>query len=92
MKTQVNAGNYKQLKLQCYVCEYNGHIAIDCPEFKSTFEGNIKTYFEKTRLQSNLINIYPYPLEIELIKPLTTPSQVEMANMRSEQSTPSKND
>jgi hypothetical protein len=48
----VNANNYKYLKLQCYVCEGSDHISIDCPDFKTTFEGNIKTYFEKTRNQS----------------------------------------
>jgi hypothetical protein len=49
IKTTINAGNYKYLKLQCYICESHDHISIDCPDFKSRFEGNIKTYFEKIR-------------------------------------------
>lgn len=51
IKNSVNIGNYKYLKLQCYVCDSSDHISIDCPEFKASFEGNIKTYFEKTRNQ-----------------------------------------
>lgn len=49
IKTSVDAGNYKHLRLVCYVCEGSDHISIDCSEFKESFEGNIKTYFEKTR-------------------------------------------
>ena len=49
IKTSVNKNNYKMLKLKCYVCDGHDHISIDCKDFKSQFEGNIKTYFEKTR-------------------------------------------
>jgi len=52
IKNSVNSGKYKLLKLKCYVCEGSDHISIDCSEFKNSFEGNIKTYFEKTRLTS----------------------------------------
>lgn len=49
IKNSVNIGNYKYLKLTCYVCDSSDHISVDCSEFKTSFEGNIKTYFEKTR-------------------------------------------
>lgn len=52
IKKEVIEENYKSLKLQCYVCDGTDHISIKCPEFKTSFEGNIKTYFEKTRYQS----------------------------------------
>jgi|LauGreDrversion4_2_1035121.scaffolds.fasta_scaffold57967_3 hypothetical protein len=51
IKDAISKGIYKYLKLQCYVCENNDHISVECPEFKSSgFEGNIKAYFEKTKL------------------------------------------
>jgi hypothetical protein len=35
------------------VCENNDHFSVECPEFKASgFEGNIKAYFEKTKIQS----------------------------------------
>ena len=58
IKNSVIIGNYKYLKLQCYVCEGSDHISIDCPNFKKSFEGNIRTYFEKTRQSKYLFWIY----------------------------------
>lgn len=45
----MDKGVYKKLRLVCYVCESSDHISVNCAQFKTTFEGNIKTYFEKTR-------------------------------------------
>lgn len=63
IKSSVNTGNYKCLKLVCYVCEGNDHISIDCPEFRTSFEGNIKTYFEKTRNNQRKIAVEPVELQ-----------------------------
>jgi hypothetical protein len=34
------------------LCQSDSHIAIECSEFKSKYEGNIKAYFEKTKILS----------------------------------------
>lgn len=58
IKNSVNIGNYKYLKLQCYVCDDNDHISIDCPNFKENYEGNIKIYFEKILASNEISRFY----------------------------------
>eukprot|EP00347_Sterkiella_histriomuscorum_P010994 403374152 len=43
--------DFRQLKIRCYICYTQGHIAIDCKQFHR-FKGNLKRYFKKLYKQS----------------------------------------